>query len=579
MLAQLNIESLPILLIIGFALFAGGLGAKLFQRLRIPQVVGYILIGVVLGRSGFGFINDSAIESLRLFNFFALGVIGFMIGGELRFDVFRRHGKQLMIILLSEGVTAFLVVSLAVTLLAWPFMGMLPSIALGLVLGAIASATAPAATVDVLWEYKTRGPLTTTVFAIVALDDGLALMLYGVASSIAKTLIGHGREGGLSASLLHTAYELFGAVILGVLAGWLLNRVLRFARDHDKALTFIIGSLGVTIGLALVLEVDLILSTMALGMALINLAPRRSRESFEIIERFAPPIYVLFFVVVGARLSVGQMQHWMWLLAGAFVIGRSGGKILGAYLGARWSRASQGIRKYLGLCLFSQAGVAIGLAILASASFPAEIGNAVILIVTATTFIVQIIGPPCVKIAVTRAGEVGMNITRDDLVKEYRVGDVMNAEVPTLGVGDAFSAVLRRLRESDAPAFPVVDDERRLLGVVTMAELRSALGAGTAFGELLVASDLMGPTNDTVERDLPLQEALTRLEEQDIEYLLVTEPTGEETPPRLVGLLQRRAVDRRLNREIIRRQESAADREQTDLIRRAIARKKKTVSS
>jgi len=286
-LAQFDLQHLPILLIIGFALFAGGLGARLFQRLRVPQVVGYIVIGLLLGRSGVQLVNVEAIESLRLFNFFALGVIGFMIGGELRLDVFRRYGKQFMYILLGEGLAAFFLVFLLVWPLAWVLTGQwATSLALGLVLGASASATAPAATVDVLWEYKARGPLTTAVFAIVALDDGLALVLYGIAGSIAKQLIGTS-TGSLAVTMFWTAYELFGAIILGALAGWLLNLLLRFARDRDKALTFIIGALAIVIGVSIVAEVDLILAAMALGMSLVNLAPRRSRESFQIIERFA----------------------------------------------------------------------------------------------------------------------------------------------------------------------------------------------------------------------------------------------------------------------------------------------------
>ncbi|MBN1943008.1 MAG: cation:proton antiporter [Phycisphaerae bacterium] len=578
LLGQFDLEHLPILLIIGFALFAGGLGARLFQRLRIPQVVGYIVIGLLLGRSGAGLVGVEAIESLRLFNFFALGVIGFMIGGELRLDVFRRYGKQFMIILLSEGLTAFLLVFLLVWPLAWVLTGQWAmSLALGLVLGAIASATAPAATVDVLWEYKTRGPLTTAVFAIVALDDGLALMLYGIAGSIAKQLIGSD-TGSLAETMGRTAYELFGAVVLGALAGWLLNLLLRIARDHDKALTFILGALAIVIGLSITAEVDIILAAMALGMTLVNLVPRRSRETFQIVERFAPPIYVLFFVIVGARLSVHEMQTWMWVLAGAYVVGRTGGKMLGAYLGARWGRAGQAVRQYLGLCLFSQAGVAIGLAILASTSFPAEIGNAVIMIVTATTFLVQIVGPPCVKIAVTKAGEVGLNVTREDLIESYTVADVMNAQPECFAEDDTFEAIMLALSNTDATTYPVVDAEKRLLGVITIQHLKAGLGS-KGLGSLLVAYDLMEPVIDSAEPTMPLREALTRMSEQDLDFLPVVIPAPAEEPahpPKLAGLMERRRVERRLTREVIRRQESAADREQSQLIRDAILKQRET---
>ncbi len=573
LLGQLDWQHLPILLIVGFALFAGGLGARLFQRLRIPQVVGYIVIGLLLGRSGAKFIGVDAIASLRWFNFFALGVIGFMIGGELRIDVFRRYGRQLLAILLAEGLTAFLFVAVLVTGLCWLWTGQwVLSVALGLVLGAIASATAPAATVDVLWEYKTRGPLTTAVFAIVALDDGLALVLYGVAGSLARAMTGAGAAN-LGGTLAWTAYELFGAVVLGAAAGWGLNALLRLARDHDKALTFILGALTVVIGVATAAKLDLILAAMALGMTLVNLAPRRSRESFQIVERFAAPIYVLFFVIVGARLSVHEMQTWMWVLAGAYVLGRTAGKMLGAYLGARWGRAGQTVRTYLGLCLFSQAGVAIGLAILASTSLPPEIGNPVVMIVTATTFLVQIVGPPCVKLAVARAGEVGMNVTREDLIATYTVRDVMNPAPACFAEEDAFGRIMSALAETDAFAYPVVGAKNELCGVITLQDLKGGLGH-EGLMNLLVAYDLMQPAVDTVRADLPLNEAITRMAEQDLDFLPVVAPAPDSDGTKtLVGLLERRAVERRITQEIIRRRESVADREQSQLLRDAIQKR------
>jgi len=276
---------IPILLIIGCAVLGGSIGAQVFQWLRIPQVVGYIAIGLLVGKTGFGLINDSHIQSLMPFNFFALGVIGFMIGGELHISIFRKYGQQFLTILLSEGLGAFLVVGVAVGGATYWLTGSVAgSFSLGMVLGAIASATAPAATVDVLWEYKTRGILTTTVLAIVALDDGLALVLYSIASSVAMRLIGT-QANSLASGLLHTLYELGGAALLGAAAGGLLTVLLRRVRDHEKMLAFIIGMLTVVLGVALFVEVDVILAAMALGMTLVNLAPHRSREAFEIVEQ------------------------------------------------------------------------------------------------------------------------------------------------------------------------------------------------------------------------------------------------------------------------------------------------------
>ena len=578
--SNIDTDHLPILLIIGFAIFAGGLGAKLFQKMRIPQVVGYIIIGVILGRSGLQFISDNAIASLNLFNYFALGVIGFMIGGELKLSVFRKFGKQFLTILFAEGLSAFIIVTSLTFLVSFYFMGGEPNgvhkaAALALLLGSISAATAPAATVDVLWEYKTRGPLTTTVFAIVALDDGLGLLLYGIASTIAKTLIGMGGQGGFLDAMGHCAWDIFGALGLGLIAGILLNWVLRYSRDHDKSLVFIIGSLGAIIGTALALKVDTILSAMMLGACLVNFAPRRSEESFKMVEQFSPPIYVLFFVIVGARLSIGDMHGWMWALAIAFVVGRSSGKILGAYLGSRWSKAAEGVRKYLGLCLFSQAGVAIGLAILTSTRFPAEIGNAVVLIVTATTFIVQLIGPPCVKIAVAKAGEVGKNITAEDLMKTYTVSDVMDKKVTTFKPSDTFGSIIQALGDTDANTYPVVDDNHKLLGIITIEDLKNPLGSH-GLTNLLVAYDLMKPVVEKAELHLPLQDAVIKMKDLHLEYLPVVSDSkdGSATDMIFKGLVEARKVDRKLSREIIRRQEAVVDQEQASRYRDAINRKK-----
>ncbi len=204
------------LFLLGLILFAGTMGARVFQKLRIPQVVGYIIAGILLGQSGLNIISKDIIETLVPFNYFALGLIGFMIGGELKSEVFRRYGKQFLAILLAEGLAAFFVVFILVGLLGSLIFG--NSIyywALGLLLGAIASATVPAATTDVLWEYKTRGPLTTTVLGIVALDDGLALILFALASSIAPVILG--AHPSIFLAITRPIYEIGMGIFIGFL--------------------------------------------------------------------------------------------------------------------------------------------------------------------------------------------------------------------------------------------------------------------------------------------------------------------------------------------------------------------------
>lgn len=552
-------HQIPILLVIGFALFLGTNGARLFQWLRIPQVVGYIVIGIIIGKSGFGIINSDIIAGLQPLNFFALGVIGFMIGGELHRSVFKKYGSQFVKILLAEGVVAFLIVTALTGGVAWLVLhNAKEAISLGLILGAIASATAPAATVDVLWEYKTRGILTTTVLAIVALDDALGLFLYSFAASIASVLLGTGGTSALS-SFLHAVWQLGGAMLLGAVAGYLLNLLIRRLHAPDKTLTVVIGVLTLVLGIALYADIDVILAAMTLGMVLINLAPHRSRETFKIVEQFSPPIYALFFIFVGARLTIAGMPGWMWALALAYVIGRTVGKMLGANWGARWAGAPESIRKYLGFCLFSQAGVAIGLSILAGIRFQETMlaglpmGNVIVMIVTATTFIVQIIGPPSVRIAVKKAGEVGLNVGEEDLIRSYKVADVTHWDAPAFSAQTTVGEILRGIADTEAMAYPVLDAKKHVVGIVTMEDLKQVLGSPEV-GSWVVALDVMRPTPDLLTQDTPLAEALEKARETGLQVLPVVR---EKESGEYVGLFEVNAVNRRISQEVLRRRQAA----------------------
>lgn len=544
---------LNLILVLGIAVFGGTIGAKLFQRLRIPQVVGYIVIGVILGGSALNVIGTRVAETLSPFNIFALGIIGFMIGGELKYDIFKQYGKQFVIILLSEGLFAFVVVALATTLISYLFTGHVNrSLALGLLLGAISSATAPAATVDVLWEYKTRGILTRTILAIVALDDGLALLLYGFATSFAGAMLGEGHSNWLL-NLVVPLWEIFGAIALGIATGFVLVMIFRYVQETDKLLTFTIAAVTLTIGLSIILRVESILAAMVLGATLVNFRPRRSRDAFELIETFSPPIYVLFFVLVGARLKVTGVPFWILVLAVVYVVGRSTGKIAGSWCGGLISKAPASVRRYLGICLFSQAGVAVGLSLLASQRFSDSLGEAIILIVTMTTFLVQIIGPILVKTGVSKAGEVGMNITEDDLIRMHSVREVMDKDPPVVSAGTGLEQVIDHVSKTDSFHYPVVSDEGRLIGAITLHGIRNTF-ATRELHDWLVALDIMEPIVAKITPQMPLAEAFEKAKRYDLDYLPVVTSDEDDT---LAGLLDCPAVRRVLSAEVLARQEKA----------------------
>ncbi len=397
---------MQILLLLGLILILGLTAGRLFEKFGVPQVVGYIVMGVLLGSSVTNLLPTRLLDELSGLTYVALAFIGFMVGGELKHSVFKKYGKQFLTILLSEGLLALVVV--AGLTIFWT-----GNVALALLLGALSSATAPAATVDVLWEYRSKGPLTTTILAIVALDDGLALILYGFAFAFANVLV----EGGalsLQVMLVQPMIQIFGSLILGGLSGFLLDRSLRFLRIQDDRLVIIVGAVLLASGAALYFDLSLILTNMAAGVMLTNLHPHRNENNFKIVKTFVPPIYIIFFIFVGARLQLGLLPT-MGVLGILYVAGRTFGKWIGAYWGARISRAPQTVQKYLGFALFSQAGVAIGLALDIYQHFSqfgeagTALGHMVINVIAATTLLVQVIGPPSVKYAIAKAGEIPDN--------------------------------------------------------------------------------------------------------------------------------------------------------------------------
>ncbi len=391
---------MDLLLLVGLTLLLGQVGAGLLRRLKIPQVVGYILMGVILGRSVLNWIKP---ETLTGVTSIALGLIGFTIGSQLYFPQLRKLGKSILTVSVMEATGAFVLVGLSV----WALTGEAYK---GLVFGALAAATAPAATVDVLEEYKCRGVFTTTVLAVVGIDDGIALVIYGIAESFSKILYQPEMNYGLVVSLFEPIRELGGSILVGGILGLLFSRIIRFFKFKGERLSITLAMVFVGCGLAEQFHLSLIMTNMVIGLVVGNLVPREVRRLSEVITGFTPPVYILFFALVGSRLDV-RLLPVMGVLGIVYIIARAAGKFGGAYLGAVISKAPATVRKYLGLALFSQAGVAIGLAIAASSDFAeagpegAAFGNLIINTITATTFVVQLIGPSFTRIAVFKAGE------------------------------------------------------------------------------------------------------------------------------------------------------------------------------
>ncbi len=543
LLNKISFFHLNILLLLGIALFGGTIGGRVFQKFRIPQVVGYIVIGILLGQSGLGIVDKKIIDSLVPVNYFALGLIAFMVGGELKKETLLKYGKQFVAILLAEGLGAFLIVGISTALIYWLFSHNLRlSISIGILLGAIASATDAASTINVLWEYKAKGVLTTTTLGIVALDDGLSFLLFSLASSIVGIIIGIHSED-IFHSLLHSIWEIIGSLLIGIFSGAVLRYFLDKYTEEDKRLTFLLGGVMITLGLSLSLGMDMLLAAMSLGVMLVNSMPRRSKEVFALVEKIAPPIYVLFFVLVGATLKMSLFTTVVGALVVVYILGRTFGKFVGSYFGAVISNGSEKVKKYLWLCLFSQASAAIGLSILCAQLFPGEIGSTVVAVVTITTFVVQMIGPLFVKMAIERVGEAGRNVSEEDLRERIKVKDVMDEGIPVLTDQMQFSDMVKIFRDTDYLLYPVVDRDGRLKGIISMEDIKNVL-ALTELAEVVVADDLCQPCYTAVRRGDKLSDIFDKLISS--EFLPVVDEEG-----RVVGIIDSRRVKRELSSRLV----------------------------
>ena len=379
-------------------LLAGLFLARIVNVFKLPNVTGYILAGMLIGPSFLGIIPREAVSSFNIISEAALGFIAYSIGGELSIKHLRRMGSSILVITLAESLGAVLVVIAAMVLI---FKQPLP---FSFMIGSIAAATAPAATIMVIRQYNAKGPLVDTLFPVVALDDAVAIMVFGIAVGISQSL--PMASAGVIALVLLTGrliLEIFIALGLGFCVGLFLSVISRYLRGHDALLSFAIACIFLTIGVASYFNVSSLLACLALGAAVTNLVYRSDRV-LSVIDRFTPPIFVSFFAISGADLQISVLRQ-VGLLAIGYVIFRMIGKVLGAYLGAKWTNAPAVVQKYLGLALAPQAGVAIGLSLVAEKTLP---GTGIVLrnIILGSTVIYELIGPVVAKQALMMAGEI-----------------------------------------------------------------------------------------------------------------------------------------------------------------------------
>ncbi len=390
------------LLIAGFAIGLGLLIGKGTHILKITGVVGYIIAGIIIGPEVLGIVKLTPIEIETITNL-ALGFVAFIIGGELTFSLMKKMGKSITAIIIGESIGAFIVVFLGIYLITHH----LPE---AIIFAAMAPASAPAGAVAVIHEYKAKGKLTSAILAVVGFDDGLAIFIYAFAIAFASLIL---TSGIFSASnLIITPFiEIGGALLIGAGNGIFFGFILKRLFEKEQIIAIALTSILLTSGLSLMLGVSVILSCMALGMVVINIFPQDNKPVFEHIKTISLPIYVVFFVIAGLNLHIGLLLV-SGLLGLVYIICRSMGLIGGSYLAALLSKADPLIRDNIGFGILSQAGVAIGLALLASNKLVdlgrPELGTLIVTTIAATSVVFEIIGPLSARFAIMRAGEAGI---------------------------------------------------------------------------------------------------------------------------------------------------------------------------
>lgn len=383
------------ILALGLLVLTGLLGGRVSNRFKLPAVTGYILFGLLIGPSVLGILAEETLEYLSPLHDLALGLIALTIGVELRWERLRKLGLSIINITVLQALAAMLLVIAAMLILGQP----LP---VALLLGAVCTATAPAATVAVIREYNAAGPLTKTLLAVVALDDALCVLIFGITLTMVKGIVSSSGESSW-AILRISIFEILGSLSLGIILALFLSQLLKHWKvEVPNLLSLLLGTTMLAGGLATQFHLSPILTNMVLGTVLSNLTARRQLfRGLEIIER---PIYIAFFALAGAGLELEALSH-LGLVGVSYILARSLGKMFGSWLGGTLSHAPPSVNKYLGLALLPQAGVAIGLSMLVTKELP-QLSGIISTVVLASVVVYELLGPVSAKYALVKAGEI-----------------------------------------------------------------------------------------------------------------------------------------------------------------------------
>ena len=382
-------------LYLALSLFLALIAGKIVKQVKLPNVTGYLIMGLIAGPYCLKLIPAEIVSELSIIPEIALGFIAFSIGSEFKLSYLKKVGKAPIIIAILESVGAVVFVDLALILTG-------NNIPFSLVLGAIAAATAPAATLMVVKQYKAKGPVTETLLPVVALDDAAALICFGLSVAVAKAINSNGNVSVVS-TVLNPVIEIVGALLLGAVLGVIFRFLVKFYTGRGNRLAITYAMIFLCIGLCDFIGWSALLACMAMSAVLVNTS-NASDVVFEQVDRMTPPIFMLFFFLSGADLNIALLSE-VGFIGIIYIVFRVLGKVAGAALGGKLSNAKPIVQKYLGFTLIPQAGVAIGLAATSMSVVP-EYGERIRTIILCGTVIYELIGPVTTKIALKKAGEI-----------------------------------------------------------------------------------------------------------------------------------------------------------------------------
>ncbi len=382
------------LLSLAILIFTGMLFGRLAKLVKLPNVTGYLIGGLIVSPNILGIIPADSISNLTIISNVALGFIAFSIGSEFKISYFKRVGITPIVIATLESLLAVVFVVAGMLIAGF-------ELSFALVLGSIAAATAPAATIMVIKQYKAKGPVTETLLSVVAIDDATALIFFGICVAIANALGGH--AGSVASSIIKPIFEIFGAIIVGLLLGFIFMLPLKWFKKEGNRMSLIVGFVFLAVGIAETLGLSSLLLCMAMGAALTNLSSETS-SIMRLCDSITPPIFLLFFVTSGAELQLSVLPQ-IGLVGAIYIIMRIIGKVAGASLGGIICKANSNIKKYLGLALIPQAGVAIGLSLIATEAVP-QYGMQIRATILCATLIYEIIGPALSKLSLKMSNEI-----------------------------------------------------------------------------------------------------------------------------------------------------------------------------